>query len=144
MSGVKQLISYLTVQSTPPMSTYVSIAFGIAGVFLLVGISIPLLQFLLQRRKQSLKHLWLWQRLANVFRIAGCVWLVLLLLRFEGLAPFTMRVWLVLSVVPFLIWTVWLVSRYGKMVPQIVYEDTLKTRFEKYLPQQSSKRRKKR
>lgn len=141
MPDMKQLISYFTTQSTPLVSTYVWIAFALAGVFLLIGFLIPLIEVLLRRKKQSLKHGWVWNRLASIFRIAGVVWLLLLFLRFEGLQPFTMRIWFYLSIVPFVVWALWVGLRYRKMIPHVVYEDALHKRFGKYLPQQKVRKR---
>jgi hypothetical protein len=138
-------INYLINPDIPFVSPFVITGVGISLFLLISGILIPVV---MKRLMASTGRFYakpeLWLRLfvawAGIWRWLGLIWLLFFLLRYEGLPPFTMRIWVYIVILPFLVW-MWLAwQKERRLTPALERQSTRHEHYDKYLPRPKSKR----
>ena len=130
---LERLWHYLIVPALPVKPIFIYTGFIGSALLLLLGLMTPLIIRYLPKRwvqtNQAVIPMFVW--LAD---IAGFLWLVLFFLRYEGIAPFTMRIWVYGLLIPVVATLVVIIIRLRKDSPNIARELVLHDRFERYLP----------
>lgn len=135
-----QLKSYFFSPDVTPDSRWVIGGLIACGALFLIGILIPLVVYVIKRKKKVIRDTSLIENIGEILRISTTIWALLLFLRFEGI-PFTaMRIWLFLVLVYVIIIIIRLIRFQRKKRPLKQKEQILSDKFEKYLPQPKVKR----
>lgn len=129
-------ITYFTDSNVPAMSSWFIAAVSLGAISLLVGLLAPLVLYVAKQRKAkwSVRYTGIISRFAGVARTIGFLELLVLFLRYEGIFPFTNRIWMVGIGLIGLGWLSIIVRQYRAFVPVLQKQDQLQDRYHKYLP----------
>lgn len=133
-----KLLEYLITPFTPASSRAVVIGLVGAAILFVAGLAIPLGRHAL-RKPPWLKAGVAWVApFAPVARVAGGLWLILFFLRFEGVVPFTMRLWVYSLLVIVAVWTIRIILGLRREQPVRQAIDFLERHYTQYLPQRET------